>query len=137
MGLLYDGFIPPPRASLGDTDEGLWEIGLSGRPEDPIKHQLCLVLQHTGAGELYTFVTTSATGRRAVGNLLQHYNRMQRTNPDELPVVRLKKGGFQHKDDRVGFVPTPVFAVVGRAPRDSAATPDTSSSGDLNDQIPF
>jgi hypothetical protein len=31
----------------------------------------------------------------------------------------------------------PVFAVVGRAPRDSAAKPDTSLRGDMDDQIPF
>jgi hypothetical protein len=34
-------------------------------------------------------------------------------------------------------VPTPVFAVVGRAPRDSAAKPNTSAAADLNDDIPF
>jgi hypothetical protein len=52
-------------------------------------------------------------------------------------VVKLKTGGFNHKDDRIGWVPTPVFAVVGRAPRDSAAKPDTSLSGDMSDTIPF
>jgi hypothetical protein len=62
---------------------------------------------------------------------------MQRTNPGELPVIKLKVGGFNHKDERIGWVPTPVFAVVGRAPRDSAAKPDTSSSGDMSDAIPF
>jgi hypothetical protein len=72
-----------------------------------------------------------------VGNLLRHYDRMQKTNPGEVPVVRLKAGGFNHRDDRIGWVPTPVFAVVGRAPRDSAAKPDTSAAADLNDQIPF
>jgi hypothetical protein len=54
-----------------------------------------------------------------------------------MPVVRLKSGGFNHRDDRIGWVSVPVFAVVGRAPRDSAAKPDTSAAGDLNDQIPF
>jgi hypothetical protein len=29
-----------------------------------------------------------------------------------------------------------VLAVVGRTPRDSAAKPDTSVAGDLNDEIP-
>jgi hypothetical protein len=137
VGLLYDGFVPPPRSALDETDEEQWPDGLSGKPEDPWKHMINLVLQRTGTNELFTFGTLNATGRRAVGNLLRHYDRMQRTNPNELPVVRLKVGGFQHRDDRIGFVPTPVLAVVGRAPRDSAATPDTSPSGDMNDQIPF
>jgi hypothetical protein len=137
MGLLYDGFVMPPRASLGDTNAADWPTGLDGKPNDPWQHQMYLVLQSTDTAELFSFVTSSATGRRAIGNLLHHYDRMQRTNPGELPVIKLKVGGFNHKDERIGWVPTPVFAVVGRAPRDSAAKPDTSSSGDLNDAIPF
>jgi len=137
MGLLYDGFVMPPRDSLGDFDPNDWSAGLSGEPEDPWKHQIYLVLQQSGTTELFTFVTSSKTGRRSVGNLLRHYDRMRKSNADEYPVVRLKRGGFEHKDERIGFVPTPVFAVVGRAPRDSAAKPDTSSGNDMSDGIPF
>jgi hypothetical protein len=90
MGVLYDGFLMPRRETLGDTDATRWEPGLSGQPEDPWRHQICLVLQNTETKEFYTFATTSLTGRRAVGNLLKHYDRMQRTNPGEVPVVRLK-----------------------------------------------
>jgi hypothetical protein len=137
MGLLYDGFAMPPRESLGDLDQSKWPQGLSGLPDDPWKHQMNLVLQDVNTGALFTFSTTSKTGRRAVGNLLRHNDRLQRTHPDMYPVVRLKKGGFHHKDDRVGWVATPAFAVVGRAPKDSAAKPDSSPSGDLDDEIPF
>ena len=84
------------------------------------------------AQELFTFTTSSKTGRRAVGNLLRHYSRMQRSRPAELPVVRLNTGGYKHSDARVGFVTTPVFVVVGRAPRDGAA----KSNGALNDELP-
>src|SRR5262245_16563630 len=136
MGLLYDNFVMPPRNALDDNDETQWEPGLSGEPEDPWQHQVCAVLQHTATRELATFATTSQTGRRAVGNLLRHYDRMRKTHTDELPVVRLRAGGFNHRDPRIGWVPVPVFAIVGRAPRDSAARPDTSASADLNDEIP-
>jgi hypothetical protein len=137
MGLLYDGFVMPPRNTLDDNDKTQWEPGLSGEPEDPWQHQVCLVLQSTETKELYTFATTSQTGRRAVGNLLRHFDRMQRTNAGEIPVVRLKSGGFNHKDDRIGWVSVPVFAIVGRVPRDSAARPDTSVAADMNDEIRF
>jgi hypothetical protein len=137
MGLLYDGFRMPRREELGDLDKDDWPAGLSGAPEDPWRHWIYVVLQHADTAELFTFATSSMTGRRAVGNLLKHYDRMQRTHPNELPVVKLKVGGFQHKDERIGWVATPVFAVVGRAPRDSAAKPDTSTQGQLNDIIPF
>ena len=136
MGLLYDGFVPPPRKQLGDLDQTKWPAGLSGAPEDPWRHQMYLVLQGNNA-ELFTFATSSMTGRRAVGNLLRHYDRLQKSHPDELPAVRLKTGGFNHRDERIGWVHTPVFAVVGRAPRDSAAKPNTSLPADLNDEIPY
>jgi hypothetical protein len=135
MGLLYSDFVMPMRDSLGDLDATQWEDGLSGQPEDPWHHQTCLVLQHAETRELFTFSTTSTTGRRAIGNLLRHYDRMQRANADEVPVVKLKAGGFNHK--KVGWVATPVFAVVGRTPRDSAVKPNTSAAADLNDEIPF
>jgi hypothetical protein len=137
MGLLYDGFVMPARETLGDTDPATWELGLDGRPADPWRHFVYLVLQRGDTGELFTYTTSSVTGRRAVGNLLRHYDRMQRTHPDMYPVIRLKVGGFNHRDERVGWVEVPVFAVVGRQPRDSAAKPDTSPAGDMSDQIPF
>jgi hypothetical protein len=137
MGRLYDGFVMPKRETLGDLDQSEWSTGLSGQPEDPWKHQICIVLQQGDTKELFTFATTSPTGRRAVGTLLRHYDRIRRTNPDELPVVRLRPGGYQHRDERIGWVATPAFPVVGRAPRDSAAKPDTSIGADLQDEIPF
>ena len=135
MGLLFDDFVMPPVESLPDRDKSKWELGLDGEPADPWQHQQCIVLQETETAELFTFSTSSKTGRRAVGNLLRHFTRMQKTHPDQLPVIRLGKSGFEHKDKRVGFVDTPVFVVCGRAPRDSAAKPDTSIGTYLNDKI--
>lgn len=137
MGLLYDGYIMPPRATLGDTDVSQWEIGLDGKPADPWQHFIYLVLQRGDTGELFTYTTSSVTGRRAIGNLLRHYDRLQRTHPDMYPCVRLKTGGFNHRDDRVGWVNVPVLAVVGRAPKDSTAKPNTSPAADLDDSISF
>jgi hypothetical protein len=137
MGLLYDGFVMPTRESLGDTDPSAWDVGLDGKPADPWQHTQYLVLQRRDTDELFTYTTSSKTGRRAVGNLLRHCDRLCKTNPSDLPVVRLKKGGFEHKDTRIGWVSTPVFAVLGRAPRDSVAVPDTSTRADMDDEIPF
>ena len=137
MGLLYDGFELPRRESLGDLDQSKWPIGLDNLPQDPWQHQMYLVLQNVTTMEMFTFVTSSKTGRRAVGNLLRHYNRTKKTHPDDVPVVRLRVGGFDHSDERVGWVKTPNFVVVGRRPRDSSAVPDTSPGGDMNDKIGF
>jgi hypothetical protein len=137
IGNPYDGFIAPPRESLGDNDPAQWELGLDGKPVDPWQPTAFVVLQRVDNGEMFTFTTSSVTGRKAVGNLSRHYDRLQKTNPDTYPVVRLKVSGFQHRDQRVGWVPTPVFAVVGRTPKDSAAKPDTSVAADMSDDIPF
>jgi hypothetical protein len=137
QGLLYRGFQMPARESLGDLDPSTWPEGLDGKPSDPWQHQQCLVLQSAATQSLYTFTTSSDTGRRAVGNLLKHYNRMERRGLDAYPVVRLKQSGFNHKDARVGWVPTPSFVVFGQTPKSSAVKPDTSIEADMNDQIPW
>ena len=136
MGMLYGGFVMPPLDSLPDRDESTWEDGLDGKPQDPWQHTMLLVLQDTRTSEMHTFSTASRTGRRAVGALLKHFDRMQKINSTELPVVRLRTGGFQHRDERIGFVNVPTFLVVGRAPRDSVTTPDTSVGGLIDDELP-
>src|SRR5262249_47112338 len=132
QGLLYDGFVMPERCDLGDNDESESPLGINDRPTDPWQHQICMVLQKRETGEFYTFVTSSVTGRRACGQLLRHYDRMRRTNSDELPIVKLKVGGFAHRDERIGWVSTPAFAVVGRIKKDAAAMPDMPPT-DLDD----
>jgi len=137
MGVLYGGFKMPPRDTLGDDDQSTWSNGLNGLPEDPWRHQVYVVLQNVESGELYTYIASSQTARRSVGHLLRHYDRMRRTHPDEYPIVRLKAGGFQHRDERVGWVATPAFAAVGRRPKDGTAQPDTSRATDFEDAVPF
>jgi hypothetical protein len=135
-GLLYaQDFTLPSRDQLGDTDPRKWEIGLSGRPEDPWREELMVVLKRPPTMELLTFTTMSKTGRRAVGNLLKHYDRLQVAGPGSFPVVRLKPGGYQ--DSRYGWVHVPNFVVVGVSPGHTAAIPDTSLKAQLNDEIGF
>src|SRR5271166_4952467 len=38
LGLYVNGFVKPPRPTLGDTDREAWPIGLNGRPKDHV-HQ--------------------------------------------------------------------------------------------------
>jgi hypothetical protein len=134
MGLLYDGYQMPPRETLGDTDVSQWEMGLDGQPADPWVHAIYLVLQRVDNSELFTFVAMSKTSRRAVGTLLRHYDRMQRTHPGYLPIVRLKVGGYQHRDPRVGWVKTPVIAAMGQVPGENAVKPKPA---DFGDEVPF
>jgi hypothetical protein len=134
MGPLYGGFKMPERGELGDNDPALWKPGLSNAPEDPWHHTIYIVLQNPATQALYTFTTSSKTGRRACGVLFRHYNRMRRNDKDHYPVVRLQPSGYE--DERFGWVNTPSFAIFGRTPKNSTMVPDTSVAADMNDSIP-
>src|SRR5262249_54838034 len=97
QGSLFEGFVPPARETLGDLDESEWEVGLSGKPADPWQMQLLLPLQNVETGELFVFNTSSITGRRAVDGLIAMCARMQRTEPNDYPVVKLRVSGYQHR----------------------------------------
>jgi hypothetical protein len=137
MGRVFDGFVPPDRAELGDNDPELWEKDLGGRPSDPWVSQLMVPMQDVATGDMYIFVTSSATGRSAVNNLIAQCERMQKHEPDFYPVIKLAIGGFQHRDSRVGWVKTPAFPRVGKAPRADVSAAATSASDDMSDSVPF
>jgi hypothetical protein len=135
-GLLYQGFDLPPRDALGDNDPMQWETGLDGKPSDPWVHQISLVLESSESGELFTFITGSLTGRKAVGNLLRHFNQMERRREDAYPLVQLRTNSFQHKDPRVGKVLVPNLVVCGRVQKDGTARP-AAVEAPFNDDVPF
>jgi hypothetical protein len=135
MGPLFGGYIVPPRDSLGENDSTQWKTGLNGEPEDPWQEHNYVVLESVENGDLVTFATSSPTGRRAVGLLLKSYIAEQKRHPDTYPLVRLK---HQDKTGPNGLkYKVPLFVVVGRTPKDSAAKPDTSLAADMSDAIPF
>jgi hypothetical protein len=137
MGPIFDGFMPPPRGALGDDDESQWEIGLNGEPADPWQHQVLIPLFNPKMDELFVFNTTSITGRREVGYLIKHCDRMRRKEPNVYPVIKLQIGGFEHRDERVGWVKTPKFVIVGSAPKDNTVAATTAIDKDLEDEVPF
>jgi hypothetical protein len=137
QGCVFDGFVPPPRAELGDNDPQEWELDLSGKPSDPWQLQHLLPLQSVETGELFVFQTTSVTGRRACDNLIGACGRMSQTEPDVYPVIKLRVGGFNHRDERIGWIKTPAFERVGKAPKANTTMANTSVDADLNDEIPW
>jgi len=137
MGPVFSGFTPPDRESLGDTDQDLWEKSLEGKPQDPWQFQLMVPMQVVETGELLIFSTSSITGKRAVDNLIEQCERMQRLEPDFYPVIKLSIGGFQHRDSRVGWVKTPALPRVGKAPKSDVSAALTTASDDMSHSIPF
>ena len=138
VGPIVLGYVPPDRETLGDTDESLWEKGLDGKPQDPWQHTLALPLLSKETQEKYIFTTSSLTGRRAVLALLKAARREKmRSGDDFYPVIKLQTSGFAHRDSRVGWVKTPAFPIVGKAPKDDYAAATSSIDADMDDAIPF
>jgi hypothetical protein len=137
QGQPYKGWPKPKRDTLGDNDPSQWPISpLSGKPESPWKEQVNLVLIDPETRAFFTFATVSKTGLSGVGALLQHYNRMLKHDVDSYPIVKLTPSGYE--DKRFGWVNKPVFAIMGRTPKNATAVPpDTSVGGDMRDEIPW
>jgi hypothetical protein len=136
QGYLFQGYVPPPRSDLGDADETKWENGLNGQPQDPWQFQLLLPLQHVESGKLFVFQTTSWSGRRAVDQLISACARMQKSEPEHYPVVRLGSADRKGSEGRISYK-APTFARVGKALKSDTSVASTSLADDLNDTIPF
>jgi hypothetical protein len=136
MGLLYGGFVLPPKSDLPDRDEAFWLPGLSGAPEDPWKYTMYVVLRKVETNEIYTFSTDSRSGCQAVTALLRHYNQMEKRGENAFPVVRLE-AILRDRVKAAGTYRVPLFVAVGKTPKGSFETPDTSIEADTEDEIPF
>jgi hypothetical protein len=135
IDLIFGGK-PPERDEFGDNDASQWPISdMTGRPEDPWREVHMVPLESVATGEMFIFQTMSKTGLRAVSNLLRQASRMAAKDPNWLPVIKLRAGGYD--DRRYGWVKIPAFEFVGKAPKTNAAAAETSVSADLNDQIPW
>jgi hypothetical protein len=137
MGPVFSGFVPPAREELGDLDEAQWEIGLSGKPTDPWQFQVLVPMHDIKNGEMYIFGTTSITGRRECDKLTSACARMQKSEPDFYPVVKLDVSGFEHRDSRIGWVRTPCFTRIGKAPKSDTSAAQTSLADNMSDAVPF
>jgi hypothetical protein len=112
MGLLAEGYAPPPRGELGHLDEAEWERGEDGRVRDPWQPTVYLPLVSVDAENVYTFSTGSDGGRRlGVRPLCLAYGKRMRTHPDELPVVQLHQDSYPHKIKAYGRIKHPVFPI--------------------------
>jgi hypothetical protein len=131
MGLISEGFMPPRREELDDTDEDAWPIGLNNVGEDPWKMQLAIVLQSVETDELLTFSALSVTGRNACNRLLRHCQRVRRLHPGALALIRLRVGSYLSK--RGMRVNVPNFVGAGHTSADNAST----SRDELDDPSPI
>jgi hypothetical protein len=125
IGRIAQGFVAEPREALGDTDQTQWEVDTQGKPRDPYALQWYVPMLDTESSEGVVFVTGSAGGRRAVGNLLRTYGR----NPHKgNPTVLLGVRSYKHKE--YGRIEEPEIKVVGWEKQPTLAA-------EMSDAIPF
>jgi hypothetical protein len=117
MGKVAEGYSPPKRDSLGDTDKEQWEIGTDGKARDPWQFSNQMLLKPVG--EKYstdvaiTFVTSSRGGIGAVGELCKKFGKEMRTREGQNPIVELGVDSYNHPNKEFGRIKTPVLDLVG------------------------
>jgi len=111
MGLLSEGFMPPKRDTLGHLDKSQWETFGDGGVKDPWQLSNQVVMTGLDNGDVvYTFTTSSKTGRSALGEVLKAYGHRIRQHPDGYPVVELLMRSYRHP--QFGEQRVPVFKLT-------------------------
>lgn len=99
----------PRRNELGDTDQAMWERDKEGKPRDP--WVMTDILEMSDGETNYIFSATSKGGRGAIQRLCGEYAKGRRARPDMLPIIKLGRDSYVHKE--YGKTYFPVFAIVG------------------------
>ena len=144
----HAGQAHPDRNDLPDQDQSLWEIDekFTGKPRDPWRDARYVYLIDPRTGRDFTFVTDTAGGRAAVGELKSAIANVRRARSGVVPLVRL---GWKMMNTRFGPRPRPVLEVVewrGGGSNDETPRPIESDSKrgaiehrkeEFDDSIPF
>lgn len=118
MGRVVEGFVPPNRRELGDTDEADWEIDeTSKEPRDPWQLTNYLIMKVPGGDQLYTFASSSKGGIGAIAKMAGAYGKAMRQRPDEYPVIALNVDSYKHPNKAYGKIFTPKLDIVGWVPK--------------------
>jgi hypothetical protein len=140
MGLVSEGYQPPLRDELGDLDKAQWEeIGDPPQRRDPWQETfMCLMLDRK-TEQVYTFSTSSKSGRTAIGEVSGAYgDRIQDgEDADEMPIVALESSSYKHSV--YGKIMIPVFRLTGEwvkptTPKKEAAKPARKKASEANSQ---
>lgn len=132
---------PPERDELDDNDESQWPPGVDGDPADPWVYQYLVPFENVETGDVVIFVTPSAGGRLAIGDLCTAWTRRTKKIPNSgQPIVKLAVGSMPTK--KYGKVPRPLFEIAGwdEPSKDIEVMPPDdgeSSGGGFDDEVPF
>ena len=134
--------LPIFRDAIPDADK-------IGQSDDPWTYTLLLAMKDEDDVQL-KFSTGSVGGANAVRKVLREWKRQRDKHPDQVPIVALSSGSYEHKVHRTEIA-FPVFTIVDwdywdEADRESAAAlpswataddPRTQIQDELEDEIPY
>jgi hypothetical protein len=113
MGRMCDGFVPPRRIELDDTDESVWPTDDNNKPRDPWQNSAHTIMYDPQTEQIYTFATASKGGHSANGVIAKAYFTHSRMTPNMFPVIRLNWREYDHRDKTLGKIRVPIFEVIG------------------------
>lgn len=111
-GLISEGFVLPPRHTLGDLEEALWAPDeITGEPRDPwcATHFACLA--PSSLTPVYTFISSSYGGIEALKDLSAGYGKRLKLGGG-YPLIELAVDAYNHKNPRFGRIRKPRFLPV-------------------------
>ncbi len=137
VGKICEGFVLPPRETLGDANEEFWPKGFSGNKEDPWIYTMYAPFKSVDDDEVYTYATSSDGGTQALYRLMERYAWLGRKHPGQYPIVTLDSESYDHP--RFGVVHKPKIEIVdwsGR-PDIELIEAEPSLASEMEDAIPF
>jgi hypothetical protein len=140
----------PEREELGHLDKDDWESTPDGEPRDPWQNTRVAYFINPATAAVYTFSTTTYSGRPAVTGLGDQVMRMRIAKPGVSPVVEFDSAPHKTK---YGLKMKPILKVVGwvggsgegvdlkqigkEKPATKGNIVDVTATDDMDDSIPF
>lgn len=90
------------REDCGDNDESQWDVDDDGKPQDPWKECL-IVMVRDGSGEMFHLLADTVSKRISVGGLLSSIYRQGKAKPGMLPLVEFGVEKKKSKDGKRSF----------------------------------
>ena len=116
IGRICDGYVPPERSTLGNTDKNRWHGG-----KDPWQSVVLLPLYDPASREPFIFTSTNDGGKDAVTALVDAVVDNATSHPDDadkLPICELSGDHYENSNGKTIY--TPIFEIMGWTERPAA-----------------
>jgi hypothetical protein len=112
-GLVSEGFVLPPRHTLGDLEEALWTPDeITGEPRDPWNATHFACFAPSSLTPIYTFISSSYGGIEALKDVSAEYGKRLKLGGGGYPIIELAVDAYNHKNPRFGRIKKPRFLPV-------------------------